>query len=799
MAHRIAIPVQLSLIALMIAFGTDSAVSAPPRVAQIDPPVLRRGATTRVTLRGSDVGQAVGAWLSVPMNAPAVVKVEPGGSSDEVTLSVQLPADAPLGMHGLRLATRSGLSNVHLLLIDELPVTRIGDQPMQTAPIKVELPCCLSASCRPATVDRYAIEVTAGQRIAFEVVGSRFGKDYDPVVTIRDEAGQIVARRDNDPGLFYDCRFSHTFAQSGRAIVEVQDARFEGRPTWNYILRMGDFPAANVVIPSAGRPGTTLTTWLPEVPDQRATVTVTNRPRTRGFFGEIRTAPSRPATWVPLKTISVDAQKIETEPNEDPDETATLAVVPGTLNGVLGRRGDQDCFAFHMTKGQAFDFVGVSREMGSAADLELVMFVPDDRVVRRIDDVNVRIGRVTRALEAHFTYQAGKDGMHWLMVRDVAGDGGPTFAYRIEVTEQRPELTMSAEVSRLTVPQGSWQPVPITVNRQRIAGPISLELIGVPKGVSIEPSTIPADVNEVVCRVSATSGTVLGLSTLEIVGHCKSADGKAEAEGIVTFQPLIDQQLINKDLIPYALRDNQIHLPPSLETRLALIVTPPAPFTVEVPSKELVMAKYQSASFPIVTSRVTGLGKPIVFAAQGGQIGDEAVERSNVYVRIPNATVDQPKVEGTFRNRINTQYTKARVDLSASVSLDGYEVTLFRTFDLDVRSAFKPTFEPATVTVEPGSMAKIKVLANRTTNYNGEVVVTPTSDVPGIKLPETIVIPSGRDHVELDVPISAELVPRRYSIRCQSAGYVGKYEESLNEPNFTFDIKAPPVAKSPPK
>ena len=766
-----------------------------PFVEQIDPPVLRRGATTRVTIRGSDAGQAAGAWLSVPTKSPASVKVLPGGTDREVSLDVQMPSDAPLGMHGLRLATRSGLSNVHIVLIDELPITRVGNEPMRTAPISVELPCCVASACRPDTIDRYTIEVAAGQSVSFEVIGSRFGKNYDPVVTVRDETGRIVVRRDNNPGLFYDCRFSHTFAAPGRMTVEVEDARFEGDPTWNYVLRMGDFPAANVVIPSAGKAGSRLSGWLPEVVDQRSAFAVTNRPRTRSFFGEIRTSPSQPATWVPLSVIPVDTQSIETEPNDDPDETATIATVPGTLNGVLGWRGDTDCFAFHLTKGQSLDFVGVAREMGSAADLELVMYVPDARVVRRVDDVSVRNGRITRTLEAHFSYQANIDGMHWLMVRDVAEDGGPSFAYRIEVTEQRPELAVAAEVSRLTVPQGSWQPVPIKVTRQRIAGSISLQLIGAPAGLSIEPNTLAADLNEVVCRISAAPTTKLGLSTIEIVAQCKAADGKSDAEGVATFQPLVDRQLINKDLIPYALRDNQIRLPPSLVTRLALMITPPAPFTVEVPQDELVLAKYQSASFPIVTTRASGLGEPIVFAAKGGQIGDEAIERSNVYVRIPDATAEQRSVKGTFRNRINTQYTKARVDLSGTVSLNGYEVTLFRTFDLDVRSAFKPTFDPATVTVEPGAMAKIKVLAHRTKSYNGEVVVTPTSQVQGIKLPEKIVIPGGQDQVELMVPISAELEPRRYSIRCVSSGYVGKYEESLNEPNFTFDVKKPPAPK----
>src|SRR5581483_10917621 len=104
-------------------------------------------------------------------------------------------------------------------------------------------------------VDRFAVDVTAGQRVSLEVVGNRLGKDVDPLVTIRDAQGRLVAERDNDPGLYFDCRFEHTFAAPGTYLVELRDARYFGPEHGYYVLRLGRFPTARVAVPAAVRPG----------------------------------------------------------------------------------------------------------------------------------------------------------------------------------------------------------------------------------------------------------------------------------------------------------------------------------------------------------------------------------------------------------------------------------------------------------------------------------------------------------------------------------------------------------------
>ena len=767
------------LMFLILALDWPSSAFSQAFVEHLSPPVLRRGAVTRLEVNGTETGGAVGLWTSLPAELLSVRRIEAAGPA--AVFDVELKSGAPLGLYGLRLATRSGLSNVHLFLIDELPLTVRGSELPNEAVQVLPLPACVTAVCRPAGVDRYSITVQSGQRVAFEVIGNRLGKDYDPLVQIRDGKGRLVAQGDNSVGLFFDCRFAHTFSEAGTYTVEVRDTRYEGHPTWHYVLRMGDFPEARVAIPSSVQ---TVVSQLqkisfPQVPGLMALVGSPVTPHQGYFFQEVRREPSSVATWVPLMATDLPSQ-LEAEPNNTM-ETATLVTVPSTLNGVLEKSGDKDWFAFELTQGQKLNIQGVARAIGSAADLELVLFDADGREVRRVDDTELDEGSVT--------FNAGKAGKHRLQVRDLARDGGPEFAYRIDVRAGEPQVQILAEVADLTVPRGTYQPLPLKITRTEFNGEIRLELRGAPAGITLEPNVIPAGVTEFVGRVIAAESVPEGLSTLQVVGTAALEAG-ATLQTFVKTKPLVDRQLKNVDLQIYALRDDQRHLPPSLTDQIALMVTPPAPFQVELPNEVVKLTRYQTAEFPIATTRTAGFGLPITFIVQGGQIGEERQERNQVYARFTPATVDRLTTSGTFFNRILTNLNKHRVELTATSEADGRRVNLFRTFTLEIQSAFQPTIEPLLPTVDPGGSVRVKFLANRVVTFDGPVTfnLTPQS---GLQFPETVTIPRGELVTEIEIKVDPKLNPGRHNLRVEASGFVGKYEESFNLQNIQIEVKKP--------
>src|SRR5438445_9119977 len=105
------------LLSLVISVWIPFPCHAQGFVEHLEPPVLERGKTTRVTVVGSQLGKAIGLWTSLPAGAVKATPVAPS-SANQAVLDVAVAGDAPVGICGVRLATVDGLANACLLLID---------------------------------------------------------------------------------------------------------------------------------------------------------------------------------------------------------------------------------------------------------------------------------------------------------------------------------------------------------------------------------------------------------------------------------------------------------------------------------------------------------------------------------------------------------------------------------------------------------------------------------------------------------------------------------------------------------
>ncbi len=259
-------------------------------------------------------------------------------------------------------------------------------------------------------------------------------------------------------------------------------------------------------------------------------------------------------------------------------------------------------------------------------------------------------------------------------------------------------------------------------------------------------------------------------------------------------RPLIDKQIVNVDLIPYGLREDQRRLPPALTDRFAVQVTPPAPFTVELPEALVTLGRYQHADFPIVTTRVPGFDGPITFSAKGGQIAPKNEGRTRVYAEFPEAKADRLQITGAIHSRILTNLVKHRVEVTAVGIHQGRHVFLTRTFDLDIRSAFTVTAEPALLKLEPGATAKVRLLADRMKSFDGAVTVQLSPSL-GLNLPENVVIPRGKSEVDVEIKVSPDRTPGRQGINLNSTGTVNGFEEELRGGRFEVEVVKPVVPK----
>ncbi len=741
-------------------------------VEHVVPPAAERGKTTRVTFVGAHLDDPLDLWTSLPSGAVLATPVPAAGNEAKAVFDLKVSGDAPVGVCGVRVATAGGLGNVHLFLIDDLPVRPAPVY--EKAPWKTALPAAVWGTLREAEVERFAIDVAAGQRVSFEAVANRLGKDADPLVAIRDARGRLLAEHDNDPGLYVDCRFEHVFKEAGTYTVEVRDSRYHGSEHWQYVLRMGRFPAARTTVPAVVRPGKPAELRLPEL-DSSITLNPPAGLAAGPFFAAMRRPGDEGSAWVPLRAGDAEVTA-EQEPN-DTLAQATPAKVPGVLCGVLGQRGDRDFFRLDLKAGQKVRVRAEARAINSPADLEVVLTDAKGQELRRAGE-----GPQEEVVNLDFTAPAA--GAFGLMVRDLGRDGGPAFTYRLEVTAG-PHVAATAEVEGLTVPRGSYQPIPLTVVRTDYAGPVTLTLAVAPPGLSLTPAEVPAGVDAVVCKLSADAACPLGIHPLQLL---------AEAPGVprmpVRTRPLIDRARVNVDLIPYALREDQRRLPPALTDRLALQVTPPATFTVELPEKQVILARYQHADFPVLTTRAAGFDGPISFSARGGPLGDKEELRSRVYAEFPQATTDRPKVAGRLQSRILAPTGKSRIEVQAVGFVGSRRVALARTFDLEVRTAFTISADPASVVLAPGGTARVRLLANRVSTFDGEVKVD-LSALPGVAAPASVVIPRGRPWAEVEVKAAPDAMPLKNALQLSATAVVDGYEEEQRGSRIDVEVRKP--------
>jgi hypothetical protein len=781
-------------LAVFLTFVAPVVASAQGFIESVSPPVVERGKTARVTFIGHDLGPGIDLWHSLAKGALTAKPVT--GESTKLVFDITASADAPVGVCGLRLATRDGLTNTVLFHVEDLPVKGSigGDKP-----VPLPMPACVWGTFLEGTLHRYTISVGANERVSFECLGQRLGKDADPLITIRDAGGKFVAEHDNDAGFYFDFRFSHTFGKAGTYTLEVRDARLKASEHHHYILRVGKFPADRVAVPSAvevkdrlpgplfqqlKRPGDAGSAWLP-VTAAEGPITVakdfdakTDDALSQATSGPAwlayRYSPFRANPFMPLER-SLEYGNLQPTP----------AKVPGVLCGVLKHPGQRQAFAVQLEKGQRIVLHAEAKSLNSPADIEVSIVDRTGREVRRSQES--RDGDIT------LDYTAGTPGTYGIVVRDILRDGSDSHAYRLTVRDKPFPPVITAEVEGLTVPQGNYQIVPLVVNRGNPAaptGPIKLSPVGAPSGLKLTPDVISETENAVVCKLEADGTAPVAIHTIQIVAECNGE------KFLVRTRPLIDKRYQNIDLIPLALREDQTRLPPSLTDRFAVQVTPPSPFTFELTEQSITLPRYQSSPIPIVTTRVKGFDGPIHFHATGGQLAGKDEGRTRVYAEFPEATAKLLNVNGIVVSKILSNISKVRIEVTATGTHQGRRITLIRAFDLDLTTAYKVTAETPKVSLLPGETAKVRIGVDRLKSFSGPVQLH-LNNMQGIEAPEVVEIPKGQTSVEFEVKARPDAQPRKQNWQLTASADVDGFEEELRASPVEIEVKKvePPKKK----
>ena len=229
-----------ALVAAPVRWAECPSAHGQPGITHATPGALSPGQTTEITLHGTKLDGPLQVWTSFPAQVE-VTGDEKQKNREQVVCKVSLAAGVPVGIGGIVVSSLSGVSDVAFVMIDDLPsVADSGKNHAAAEAQEISLPAAIDGLCDGTQADYYRFTAKEGQRISGEVVATRLGWDFDPLVRVLDSSGNELLLADDDPATGADTRFVFTPQADGQYILELRDNRYKGGG--RYRLRLGDFP-----------------------------------------------------------------------------------------------------------------------------------------------------------------------------------------------------------------------------------------------------------------------------------------------------------------------------------------------------------------------------------------------------------------------------------------------------------------------------------------------------------------------------------------------------------------------------
>ena len=470
--------------------------AAPPTLTRVVPTAGCPGQITELTVFGDHLTDIAHLWTSFPARYELLPSENSETAAKQVAFRLTLPQELQVGVGGIRVVTPEGISPLKLFMLDDLPTVQNASNNRSHATANdVSLPTAIEGEFAARKSDFYRIRAVAGQRFAVDVVAQRLGSKTDPIVRLLDADGREIDYSDDEPGFGADCRFEHRFSTDGHYFIEIHDVQHRGGPEYYYRLRMGDFPLATTAYP-LGAPAGSVATFTIAGTDSEvissAHIHLPDIPQSVVNLG-VRPPHSDGSGFVTVVT-SDRREYAEREPNNDA-ETATVVTIPCVVNGRFGLPSDRDLFRFEAKKGQHCTILGMTRTLGSPADLLFRVLNAKGEMLAQVDDAG---GKNEGLLDFKFPH----DGQYILAIEDLLHGGGLAFAYRVEIKPFDGGFSLSLEKETLNVPCGGTGVTKVTALRRSYQGPIELLVDGDRDEIQLGDNIIQKGKNETNLKIT---------------------------------------------------------------------------------------------------------------------------------------------------------------------------------------------------------------------------------------------------------------------------------------------------------
>jgi hypothetical protein len=640
-------PAALTVTAALLLSASSAQAQLPQaRLQSLSRLGMRAGDTVDVTLRGTDLEGVNQLWF----NHPGLRAFHLKGQSFRVACAGSTPA----GYYDLRAVGTYGVSNPRAFVVGdrtEAVEAEPNDVPAKANPIALNM--TINGEFVAADVDCYAFEGKKGQRVFLDVTGERLDSKANATLHVLDPDGREIAEnRDffgGDP--FLDL----TLPADGRYVVKVHDVVYGGSTDHGYRLTFHDGPHLDAIVPVVAAPGVpTRFTLLgrnlggPVAPDltvegrplERKEVTLTppdeREPTGRSLGLVLSPAAPRRGFEHALKGQAgssnpvfvgqaADPVVIEKEPN-DGDGQAQTVTPPCDVSGTFAAPNDMDVYRFKAKKGEVWWVEASAERLGSAADpvfliQKVVPKGPPQDLVTGEDQPDPGAGArfAMATVDAQVRWQVPDDGEYQVVVNDLYSSqrGDPRLSYRLNIRRERPDFAL------FIVPESANQPDGVTLRAggraaaylvawrfDGFGGPIRVEALDMPPGVSCDPVDIRAGVSVAPVVFEASEDAKPHVGPARLVGRARFGDrkdGLRYVPGATALGPDVAHEALAGGMVWPPLNPAAPGVAPARVNRgFVVTVREPAPLSLSAKPSTWVVAQGHQLPVDVAVTRRAG-------------------------------------------------------------------------------------------------------------------------------------------------------------------------------------------------
>lgn len=483
---RIEVLLLLGMLAGLLAPDLLRAQSAVPAVNSATL-FLQRGQSMEAPLTGQHLANvtsialphARGLQVSI-VRPPKTAKPSDG----QLRLKLWTDPDAALGEREMRLVSPLGVSAPLHVIVGQYPAIA-EKEPNNTwrGAQDVSLPATLIGRIDPpGDIDCFGFQGARGQTLVFDLHAMRDGSPLDPVMSVHDSAGrELPTRADHhsgDPTLLFDV------PADGKYILLVRDLQYRGGGDFAYRIDAGAIPYVQSVLPMTAPPGK-----ISELSAIGVNLSGAGRiplDLTYATWGDIAVrAQASSGLSNPVKVEVTDLPAFADSKPAHASRDANAVPIPIDISGHLDKNGDESFFKFHVPAKQVITIEAFARRMGSPMDALITLRNAQGAPMQTMDDGDGPDPAITRELDAG-DYQAS--------IRDLFFNGGPSYAYRLQI---RPGVSAARQQGLASlrflpdaprISRGGNAAIFVDLRRGgEFKGDVTITVEGLPPGVTCPP------------------------------------------------------------------------------------------------------------------------------------------------------------------------------------------------------------------------------------------------------------------------------------------------------------------------